>query len=269
MRRGGTPGGRLVVSLLIVAALGCAPRGGQGSRARAPFAFPADTLAYANDTVWEWGPDPRTGEEGWFRVEPRSPFVLRCGIMARAARQFWVHALFDPNRPVVDEARYRELVREVMARDARRKTPAPTPVVIPGYRDLRAFSGAHEGLLKETIGGPWRSYMQRGNWRMIFPFSMRNQQRMAEQLAASVARHEPPLVHVLRFPEQSMNHKLLIYDVERTPTELRFASYDVNDTENPLVLRYDRAARSFYYPRAPYFQGGPVQVYEIYDGLLF
>ena len=57
--------------------------------------------------------------------------------------------------------------------------PAATTI---GVADLRAFSQAHERLLKDECGSTLESYFQRGHWRMIMPFSRRNQQGFADKL---------------------------------------------------------------------------------------
>ena len=257
---------RTVVAVLLLA-LGCSARTSPVAPGRAPFRFPADAFAFANETIWEYGPDPASGHVGWYRPEPRPVFVLRCGALARAARQFYAAARFDPDAPALDEATYARLVRAVLQTDPRR--PPPSPIVIPGYTDLRSFSAAHERLVRAALPGPRPSYLQRGNWRMIFPFSARHQAAVADRLLESLARGWPPIVHVLRFPRITINHVVLVYAAEETPTRVRFEVYDPNDAARPVVLSFDRVTRTFSYARTRYFPGGPVNVYEIYDGALY
>jgi hypothetical protein len=265
VRTGGGTAGVLAGVAMLALGLGC---GRPHAAAPAPFRFPADAFAFANETVWEYLVDAEAGRTAWRRREPRPPFSLRCGNMARAARQFRLHVRFDPALPAVDRETYRRLAGEVMRRDPRRRTPAPDPVVIPGHPDLRTFSRAHEDVVKDALAGPWHTYMQRGNWRMIFPFTARHQRRTAASLLAAVRRGEAPIVHVLRFPALTLNHVVLVFDAEETPAELRFLAYDPNDAARPIVLAWDRGARVFVYPRTPYFGGGPIRAYEIYDGTL-
>jgi hypothetical protein len=255
---------------LCAATLGCAAGGAARPAAapQAPFRFERDSFAFANETVWEYHVDAATGRMAWRRREPTPPFSLRCGNMARAARQFYLQARFEPERPAPDAAALAALVSDVLARDPRVETPAPDPVVIPGYAGLRSLSAAHEGLFKDALGGAWRSHMQRGNWRMIFPFPPDRQRDEAERLVAALRRGETPILHVLRFPALTLNHMVLLYGVEETPEELRFVAYDPNDAAAPIVVRWDRGARTFVYPRTVYFGGGPVRAYVVYDGLL-
>jgi hypothetical protein len=248
-------------------ALGCGVRGPAPVPASAPFRFPADVFAFANETVWEYHVDETTGRRWWFEREPRPPFSLRCGPMARAVRQFFTNARFDPTAPKLDAPGYERLVQEVMRSDPRRDRAER--IVIPGYADLRSFSGPYAELIKASMSGAWTSQLQRGNWRMIFPFSRRNQEGVMRQLRESLAAGRPPIVHVLRFPDITMNHMVVVYAVQETPAEVRFLAYDPNDADRPVVLAYDRVARTFSYPRTPYFPGGLVRAYEIYDGWLY
>ncbi len=258
-------------ALALLAALSGLVAGCAASRRvslAAPFRFERDTFAFANDTVWEYRVEPGSGRTAWRRRDPVPVFSLRCGNMARGARQFHLHARFAPEQPAPASSALAALVADVLARDARAVAPSPDPVVVPGYADLRQLSAAHEGLVKDALGGAWRSHLQRGNWRMIFPFPPRQQRAEAARLEAAVRRGETPIVHVLRFPALTLNHVVLLYAVEGTPAELRFEGYDPNDPGAPLLLRWDRAARTFVYPRTVYFGGGPVKAYGIYDGPL-
>jgi len=255
--------GRLVAALLVLLA-GCA---GTTARHASPLRFPEDVFAFANETVWEYHVDPASGRSWWHERDPRPPFSLRCGPMARGVRQFWAHARFDPSQPAAEEATYERLVRRVMDADPRRT--AEERIVIPGYADLRAFSAAYPELVKRNVAGLWTSQLQRGNWRMIFPFTAGHQARTAARLREGLARGWPPIVHLLRFPQLTLNHMVVVYAVDETPAELRFRAYDPNDAEAPVDLVYDRVARTFSFASTPYFPGGPVKAYAIYDGPLY
>lgn len=262
----GAAGTRLALALVLGAAAGCAVRRPAPEPPPAPFRFGADTFAFANETVWEYRVDAASGEVRWSKREPRPPFSLRCGTMARAARQLWAGARFDPTAPRADPAAYTRLLRTVLDGDPRRR---PTSVVtIPGFADLHALSAAHPDAVQAALAGPWQSYVQRGNWRMIFPFPPAAQAREAAWLGDLLARGWPPIVHVLRYPRLTINHLLLVYASEETPAEIRFLAYDPNDDAAPVVLTWDRTARAFALSATRYFPGGPVKAYAVYDGLL-
>ena len=257
---------RALALAVLACVVGCAARR-PSVPGRAPFSFPDDAFAFANITVWEYDVDPASGEIKWRPREPPPDFSLRCGTMARLARQFWANARFDADAPRVDEATYERLLTQLIDSDARRAV-AP-PVVIPGYRNLHEFSATHRDLLVRVMAGPWQSYLQRGNWRMILPFSPGHQRDEATRLLDALAHGWPPVVHVLRYPRTTINHLVLVFAAEETPTEIRFHVYDPNDAQNTVMLTWDRAASLFNYSTTPYFPGGPVRAYEVYDGWLY
>jgi hypothetical protein len=250
----------------LVAAAGCAAtRGPAGPRA---FDFRTDTLAFANELEWEYRFQP----DGSWTTEEREPpptYSLHCFVVARSARQFFSHARFDPSLPVADEETYRRLVRRVVRASPRKPGREDERVVIPGYSDLRAFSAAHEELLKDEAGGAWQSYLQRGNWRMVLPFSRDGQESVAQRVIDSLGRDWPPVVHVVTFPSLALNHAVLIYEAQTGPDSIRFRAYDPNEPGAPITITFYRATRSFEFPRTRYFPGGPVHVYAVYRNLAF
>ena len=258
---------RLLHLLVVCLVLACGRPMRPADLPGQPFRFPADTFSFANEMIWVYDVVPETGGVSWRQREPRPDFALRCGSMARAARQFYASARFDASAPAADPETYRTLVRDVLDTDPRR--PDGRHVVIPGYANLRSFSADHEHLLQTEIAGPWLSYLQRGNWRMIFPFTARNQKAVAEDLLASLASGWPPIAHVLRYPWLTVNHLMLVYAAEETPSEIRFRTYDPNEARSDVLLTYDRATHMFSLAVTPYFPGGPVKAYESYHGLLY
>jgi hypothetical protein len=251
----------LLLGLLLAA--GCASHPPTGARA---FDFNKDTFAYANELVWEYHFDPQTGARTTTRREPKPQYTLHCFVVARSAKQFFATAQFDATLPKVDADTYRRLVARVIAQNPRELSGAK--VVIPGYPDLKAFSADHAALLQAECGGAWQSYLQRGHWRMIMPFSRGHQEKMAAQLVASVRANRAPVVHVVRFPQLSINHAMLLFDVAESDREIVFGVYDPNEPAKPTTLTYDRRSRTFNLPVNLYFQGGRVDVYEIYRDAL-
>src|SRR5215470_1364160 len=169
--------GRAVLAALACVLAGCGAARRAGPPATRPFDFATDTFAFANETVLEYRVDAQ-GHEEWIPRQPRPPFSLRCTVVARAARQFFLEARFAPDQPRVDDERYRALVREVIGRSPRDQTASRDPVVIPGFADLRSFSAAHEALLQDEMRS-WTMFFGRANWRLIFPFTPANQESSA------------------------------------------------------------------------------------------
>ncbi len=251
--------------LLLLALLlcGCATPEPPVSQNARRFEFERDTFAFPNELVWEYFYDS-DGKWTSRRRTPEPTYSLHCFVLARTARQFFLNARFEPELPSVDADTYRRLIHQVASTNPRRALPEDKQIVIPGYPDLRTFSEAQEDLLKAECGSAWESYFQRSHWRMIFPFSRDEQSHMAERLLKDLKRPPPVVVHVVRFPQLSINHALVLFDVQQTDNEIQFIAYDPNQPESPTRLTYQRETRTFLLPPNHYFPGGRVDVYEIY-----
>jgi hypothetical protein len=142
-------------------------------------------------------------------------------------------------------------------------------IVIPGHGDLRALSREHEAMLKSETPGSWRSYVQRGNWRMLFAFLDRQQRATSQDLIDSLSLGDLPIVRMIRFPNITINHAVLIYAAEEDVHEIRFTAYDPNYIDGPLHFVFDRGSASFILPPRNYDSGGYVSVYQAYHGWLF
>jgi hypothetical protein len=233
------------------------------------FQFERDAFAFANELIWEYRYDPASGTMTTFRNSPPPDYAHRCFVMVRSARQFFSHARFEPGLPPADDLTCRGLIREVVRRNPRQNSPDSETVVIPGYDGLRSFSRAREPLLKAECGGAWQSYFLRSHWRMVFPISRRHQERTARQLVASFKTQPAPIVHLVRFPQLTINHGLILATLAETESDIRFQAYDPNIPQHPVELTYRRPERTFYFPRNHYWAGGRLDVIEIYRGWFY
>ncbi|MDB6040011.1 MAG: hypothetical protein JWM99_3852 [Verrucomicrobiales bacterium] len=227
-----------------------------------PFQFRKDSIAFPNELKWEYGFDDRGRWVGHKR-KPAPEYSLHCFVLARTAAQFHRFAEFHPELPKTDAATYGRLVQEVSKRNLREGEMPP--VIFPGYTNLFQFSADHERTLKAAAGGARQSYFQRGNWRMVFPFTRRNQERTATRLVEAIQQDGEALVHVVRFPRLDLNHAVLLFGFEKRPNTISFFFYDPNSPQESRELVFDREKRQFIFPRTDYFQGGPVNLYRIYS----
>lgn len=253
----------LALAVLVAFSTGCASTA-RRSAADRHFAFERDSFAYANELVWTYEPDPATGKMNTRQREPKPDYTHHCFVMARAARQFHDFAEFRPADPKVDEATYRKLVKAVIRRDPRSDPARREPIVFPGYASLWEFSREHEAMLKELCGSAWESYVQRGHWRVVFPFSDGHQEMMAERLQRELARGVAPVIHLVRFPQLTINHAVVVFEAIPKDGGVQFRCYDPNNPERPLEIDYRRGDRRFFTPQNDYFIGGRVDVYEVY-----
>jgi hypothetical protein len=259
----------LLLAIMTLASAGCAATPVPRPSEDRPFEFKGDVLSFANELDWVYRRDPATGQMDFTRVEPEPDYIHHCFVLVRTVKQFFLHARFDAAAPKADEKTYRELIRKVLAHSPRDTEPDLQRIVIPGYADLRSFSAAWATLLKDEAGGAWHSYIQMGNWRMIYPFTRGHQQDTAAQLLAEINADWPPIVHLVRFPANTINHAVMLYAARETEKEIVFTVYDPNHPEAPGMLTYDRASRTFIFPATNYFADGRVDVYEVYRGFLY
>lgn len=229
-----------------------------------PFEFDRDTFAFRNELHWQYLIDEKTGRVTTRKNDPPPTYALRCFVVVRRARQFKFHARFNPKLPPLIPEQYRSFIRGIIRRNCTRPTPPDQRLTIPGYASLREFSSqpAIEKILKQECGGAWQSYVNSRHWRMLVPFSRENQRREADRLAQIT--HQLPIIHIVRFPQLTINHALLIFDVEKTSEGYDFQIYDPNLPEAPSVLTFNRAEGTFTLPRNIYWAGGRVDVYETY-----
>jgi hypothetical protein len=253
-------------AFLLLGVGGCATSDKVPQNTR-PFVFEKDTLSFANDLSWEYFYDA----EGKWRNKKRQPapeYTQHCFVVSRAARQFFLHARFDSSLPKAAAGQYEELVQTILRRSWSKPSDPTNRVVIPGYKDLRGFSRDYESLLKEESGGAWHSYFQRGHWRIMLPFSAAGQEKMAAALEAKIKNNGAPIIHLVRFPQLTINHAAVLYGVTNTPEAILFSMYDPNYPVKPATLTFDRKTRHFNLPANTYYPGGQVNVYEIYKSLV-
>ena len=266
---GCAPGSRrlLWLFLLLLALLsGCATA--PSATEHRNFDFYTDSFAYPNELVWVYEYDAQ-GHWTTRQREPKPTYAQHCFVVARSAQQFLKHARFAPELPLADQATYRGLIRRVVATSTRKTLSEKEKIVIPGYANLRQFSQSQEALLKQESGGAWRSYFQRGHWRMVFPFSRHHQESVARELLQKVHEGETAVLHVVRFPRLTINHAVLLYGAAESESGIVFNMYDPNRPEGPAVLNYDRATRTFNLPANLYFKGGRVDIYAVYRGFCY
>jgi len=233
------------------------------------FHAPADTLSFTNQTVWEYRDDPATGRREHYRKAEPANYALHCFVMARLTKEFHLHAKFVPEAPPLGEPALRERVRRIVSLGPRRTRSGDPRVEVPGFADLWELSGTHAGLLREEGGSSWRSYFQRGNWRMVLPFWGALREAEARRLAATIAGGHVAVVHLVDFPSLRLNHAVLVHGVEATTDGWKFEVYDPNAPRKPLELRFDARRRRFRVPSTGYFGGGEVEAYEVYRNCIY
>jgi hypothetical protein len=212
------------------------------SRAPAPvgaasvpaFAFGVDTFSFRND------------------IRSRDPdkpglYANYCFVLARAVRQFYNFARFEPTWSRLDPAAYLERVRQVAAHDVWQPALLPEErVVIPGYRNLHEFSEENEAVVKEGLGGRFWTWVHWTNWRIGLPVGAPHQEGVAEQVAAEISAGRLVQLLVTNWPIPELNHTVVAFGYERSPGGIDFRVYDPNNPEGGGMITYDRELGSFW-----------------------
>ncbi len=227
------------------------------------FDWREDTIAFSNDTAFQYGIDER-GELLISRRDEPAEYAHRCFVLARAVMQFHQFARFEPGAPRLSREEYREIIRRVSRVPVWAADRAPSRrIVVPGYAGLREFSAAYEGLMKEELGNWLPTYLRVGNWRLMMPFPRAGQTAAALRMAAAIDRGELQAVYISRFPK--MNHVVVLFGFRVSRGgDVIFDAYDPNYAEEKTWLRYGADARSFDFPERWYFPGGRVNLFRVY-----
>jgi hypothetical protein len=228
------------------------------------FDFARDTFAFTNELHWEYRIDSN-GKTTTFKNDPAPTYAHHCFVVVRAVKQFFLHAKFEPLSPRLSDVEYARRVRQLMRCSAEHESTHK--IVIPGFANLREFTLVHKKLVQGNCGGAWQSYVQRGNWRMVFPFSRAHQEREANKLLARI--DTLPIVHIVTFPALTINHGIMLLNAIDSEDQVEFRAYDPNIIDRSVNLFFDKNSRTFDFPRNHYFAGGPLNVYQIYSGLFF
>jgi len=230
------------------------------------FRFDRDTLAFANQTVFEYHeghPSLRRGPS-----VRRDMYKRHCFVICRTAMQFKKFARFDSRGAPLDDA---SLAARIHAVTHRQPWTAPLPrdqrIVFPGYKDLQEMSKARRELVQLNIGHGWPSYFRISNVRMIFLQSAGYQEETHARLNAALARGELFASFLTTFPRFTINHSILVYkrkSFSPNPGIETYSVYDPNHPESPRELIWSPHTRSFAYQKDWDFVGGYVRVYQVY-----
>ena len=227
--------------------------GSAGEGARSPdFAFASDTFAFPN------------------LIRARHPgaddlYANYCFVLARGLRQFSQFARFDPGRPKLDRAGYRELVERVAARAPWQPAlPPGERVVIPGYANLREFSQAEEAAVKEGLGSRFWTLWHWTNWRAGFVVTRAHQENVAREIVTELRAGRLVQLLVTNLPTIELNHTVVAFEARDTQRGIEFAVWDPNDPSAAGVILFDRVERRFWATRLHDTEPGPIRAFRMY-----
>ena len=229
----------LLVALVVLPALltGCAGLR-ESAQGVAPgpraFDFATDTLAL-----------PTRAPALLENQEPLSESALSGHRDAGVARQFFLHARFEPGLPPPSNARRFALVREVLGRKADGLPAGDQRVVIPGYANLREFSRLQGHLLRAES---WLLCACEARTAVaVKAFGKRDEQKVAvvQALGGSLAANRPVLVRLHQQRVLKYDRSLLLVSAQEQDGEMSFQAYDPAVPSGRVQLRFNRESRAF------------------------
>jgi len=236
--------------------------------AASEFRFDRDTLAFANQTVFEYHEGHAYARRGG-KEKPKM-YNRRCFVLCRTAMQFQKFARFDPHGARLDGKALAARIRSVTRWPAWAKPlPEDRRVVFLGYANLREMSKDRPEVMRANIGLGWPSYFRLSNARILFGHdpNPNYQNETHANLNATLARGELFVGFLTTYPRLSINHSILIYkrkSVSPNPGIERYIVYDPNHPEAPRELTWSPRTRAFAYQKDWDFIGGSVRVYQVY-----
>jgi hypothetical protein len=222
-------------------------------RAAAPaFAFVGDTFAFPNE------------------IRARTParddlYANYCFVLARAVRQFFAFARFEPGAPPLTHEGYVERVRAIAAQAPWQPAPpADGRVVIPGYANLREFSRAEEAAVKEGLGGRFWTWVHWTNWRVAAPVTPPHQAGVAREIMDELGAGRLVQLLVTNWPKPELNHTVVAYAYNATPPHVEFLVWDPNDPGEPGLITFDTELGRFLATRLYDTEPGVIRAFRMY-----
>lgn len=196
---------------------------------------------FATDTLARPVPEPVSTVE----KESLSDPALRGHMDAHVARQFFLHARFEPaQKPPGTEARI-ALVRQVLKRDADEPSREDQRVVVPGYANLCEFSRLQGHLLRAESWLVCRCANRAALFTKAFGGDSGKAATVAE-LVSSIAANRPTLVRLYRQHALRYNRSLLVFSFRSDGVDrLSFMAYDPAAPQQPVELSFNRVALNF------------------------
>jgi hypothetical protein len=224
------------------------------------FSFSTDTFAFPNQIR------ART---------PNAEYANYCFVLARAVRQFYQFARFEPHAPRLTYDQYVERVEAVAAlRPYDPSLPHERRIVIPGYATLREFTAAEEKAVKVGLGGMtarfW-SFIHWTNWRVGAPLPDGHQEQVAAEIAHEIRQGRLVQLLISNWPKPELNHTTIAYAYRDTAEGIEFTMWDPNDPSAPSAMLFQRARGGIWGTRGGFWASrvyatrpGPIRAWRMY-----
>jgi hypothetical protein len=216
------------------------------------FAFANDTFAFPNDIRAR-------------NTDRDDLYANYCFVLARALRQFFAFARFEPTTGRLSSDAYVERVRAIAAQPPwQLPPPGGDRIVIPGYANLREFSEGQEAAVKAGLGSRLWTMVHWTNWRVTFPASRVQQASVAREVMDELDQGRLVQLLVTNWPKPELNHGVVAYGYRAGPRAVEFEVWDPNDPRRPGLLTFDGDTHQFHATRIFDTEPGPIRAFRMY-----
>ncbi|MGH7338932.1 MAG: hypothetical protein ACREKH_00415, partial [Candidatus Rokuibacteriota bacterium] len=190
-------------------------------------------------------------------------------VLAKAMRQFFTFARFDPGASRLDHQGYEERVRRVVSRPPwHPPLPREDRVVIPGYSNLREFSRAEESAVKKGLGGRLWTFLHWTNWRVGFPVPSGHQTRVLEEIRDELAAGRLVQLLITNWPVLELNHTVVAFASHTNGASVELLIWDPNEPERAGTITFDPVRRQFCATRVYATRPQVIRLFRMYHSAL-
>jgi len=119
--------------------------------------------------------------------------------------------------------------------------------------------------VKAGLGGFVLTFIHWTNWRVTFPVTGGQQERVARETLAELDAGRMVQLLVTNLPKVELNHTVIAYDYRIYEGRfIEFIVYDPNEPEEPGWVAFDRAERSFFASGVYDTEPGAIRAFRMY-----
>ena len=123
--------------------------------------------------------------------------------------------------------------------------------------------------VKDGLGGRFWTLVHWTNWRVGFPMTAAQQERVAREIVAELRAGRLVQMLVTNLPKVELNHTVVAFGYRQTARGVEFAIWDPNEPGAAGVVLFDEARRRFWAERMFDTQPGVIRAFRMYYSWLW
>jgi hypothetical protein len=123
--------------------------------------------------------------------------------------------------------------------------------------------------VKDGLGGRFWTLVHWTNWRVGFPMTAAQQERVARETVAELRAGRLVQMLVTNLPKVELNHTVVAFGYRRSTRGIEFAVWDPNEPGAAGVVLFDEARRRFWAERMFDTEPGVIRAFRMYYSWLW